>query len=138
MSNGTTKSRRMGRPPKMTVEGEYRQWAVRFRDHMARHRLTQEKLGIEMGKRLRPDKKPLSQGTIGHWLTGRSDITLVDFLVLCEVAQADPAMILFEKELAELLAELTSRHALQTKERRTSSPSSPPAKPVKGLVSDTQ
>lgn len=61
-------------------------WGTRFRAHMRLHRLSQERLAGDLG---------LTQGAIGHWLRGRSKITLEQFWRLCEAAGADPKLILF-------------------------------------------
>lgn len=61
-------------------------WQARLLDHMARVGLTQ----TEIAKRLH-----MTQGNIGHWLRGRREITLTNFMRLCKVAEADAHTILF-------------------------------------------
>lgn len=72
-------------------------WAARFRAHMRLHRLSQERLGTDLG---------VTQGAIGHWLRGRSKITLEQFWALCEAAGADPKLILFGETHPGLVTEI--------------------------------
>lgn len=72
-------------------------WAGRFRAHMRLHRLSQERLGTDLG---------VTQGAIGHWLRGRSKITLEQFWALCEAAGADPKLILFGEAHPGLVTEI--------------------------------
>lgn len=72
-------------------------WAKRLREHMALHKQSQESLAASMG---------LTQGAIGHWLNGRRDISLKDFLSLCWNAGADPKYILFGNTSEEPLSRI--------------------------------
>lgn len=72
-------------------------WGPRFRAHMRLHRLSQERLGSDLG---------VTQGAIGHWLRGRSKITLEQFWALCEAAGADPKLILFGETHPGLVTEI--------------------------------
>jgi transcriptional regulator with XRE-family HTH domain len=78
---------------------------VRMREHMDERGLTQETLGEALGKLVNEDGSAVTQGTIGHWLNKRREITLPNFFALCKAAGADPMMILFEKHIATAAAE---------------------------------
>jgi transcriptional regulator with XRE-family HTH domain len=62
------------------------EWRQRFKDFMREAQVTQDYLA---------EKMDVSQGTIAHWLKGRREINLSDFLRLCEWAGADAQRILF-------------------------------------------
>jgi hypothetical protein len=94
------KKARRGRPPKESGKTGWKAWTDRYRAHMTEVGLTQDKIAEEMGRRLRKDQKPFTQGAVGHWLSGKRPITLNQFFVLCEIAEADPMLILFEKHIA--------------------------------------
>ena len=81
------------------------EWAARFRAHMKRHHQSQESLGELM-------EPEVSQGTIGHWLRGRSKITLEQFLGLCAAAGADPRKILFDQSSAQAALEILKDHVV--------------------------
>lgn len=80
-------------------------WAERFRAHMKRHKLSQEWLGQQF-------EPELTQATIGHWLRGRSKITLEQFLGLCAAAGADPREILFGQTSAQAALDTLKDHVL--------------------------
>lgn len=71
-------------------------WGSRFRAHMRLHKQSQESLGDALG---------VSQGAVGHWLSGRRQINLSEFWRLCEVAGADPRVILFHEDANPALAD---------------------------------
>lgn len=98
-------------------------WAERFRAHMKRHKLSQEKLG----QAFEPE---ITQGTIGHWLRGRSKITLEQFLVLCAAAGADPREILFGQTSAQAALDTLKDHVLT---RGPDKQFTPPSKPAETM-----
>lgn len=98
-------------------------WAPRFREHMRRHKLSQEKLGEGM-------QPQVSQGTVGHWLRGRSKITLEQFLGLCAAAGADPRKILFDQSSAQAALEILKDHVVT---RGPDKQFVPPAKPAETM-----
>jgi transcriptional regulator with XRE-family HTH domain len=66
--------------------GPMLEWQKRLKNWMAEAEVTQDYLAGRMSR---------SQGTIAHWLSGRREINLSDFLQMCEFAGADPQYILF-------------------------------------------
>lgn len=61
-------------------------WKTRLQIHMEAQSLTQTALAARMG---------VTQGGLGHWLSGRREINLSDFMRLCKAAGANPQIILF-------------------------------------------
>ena len=66
-------------------------WQDRFLVFMESRELTQ----TEVARRL-----DMTQGAIGHWLSGRREISLTDFFRLCAAAGANPQSILFGEPAA--------------------------------------
>lgn len=87
-------------PRPMGING----WAKRLREHLKARKVTQEQLA---------EKLEVTQGAVAHWLSGRRDINLRDFIRLCVAADADAKTILFGvdektrimRELRQLLAD---------------------------------
>lgn len=61
-------------------------WQNRFKTLMEEHQQSQEAIANNMG---------VTQGAVGHWLSGRRDISLSTFFQLCMAAGFDPKYILF-------------------------------------------
>lgn len=61
-------------------------WQDRFLVFMEHQQLTQ----TELAKRL-----DMTQGAVGHWLSGRRELRLKDFIRLCKVSGANAQTILF-------------------------------------------
>lgn len=107
----------------MAEEDHPPEWAVRFRAHMKRHKQSQEALGEQL-------TPAVGQGAVGHWLRGRSKITLEQFLGLCAAAGADPRHILFGQTSAQAALDTLKDHVL------TQGPDkqfSPPGKPAETM-----
>lgn len=99
------------------------EWAKRFRAHMKRHKQSQESLGQEF-------EPVISQGTIGHWLRGRSKITLEQFFQLCAAAGADPRKILFDQSSAQAALEVLADHVVTNQPGKQFVPPDKPAETV--------
>ena len=69
-------------------------WQDRFKLFMEARELTQ----TELAKRL-----SMTQGAVGHWLSGRREISLGEFFRLCQVSGANPQSILFGEPAANNL-----------------------------------
>lgn len=80
-------------------------WQKRFRAHMKRHGLSRRWLATMMTTAGRP----ITEGGIGHWLTGVRDVNLKDFFSLCEAAGADPMIILFGATIHQAMSQLVPR-----------------------------
>lgn len=61
-------------------------WQDRLLIHMEANNLSQTALAARIG---------VTQGGLGHWLSGRREINLSDFMRLCKAAGANPQVILF-------------------------------------------
>jgi transcriptional regulator with XRE-family HTH domain len=92
----------------------YRQWRERFREHLRGKEVTQEQVA---------ERLDITQGAVAHWLSGRREINLSDFIRLCVAADADPKFILFgQDEKTRLITELRRVLGKST----TSNPDYPP------------
>jgi transcriptional regulator with XRE-family HTH domain len=65
-------------------------WALRVRSHIRAHRgqpgFQRDQIAAGVG---------VSPAQVGHWLNGRRDIFLSEFLALCNHLKVDPAVMLF-------------------------------------------
>lgn len=87
-------------------------WRSRFKDYLADNQLSQSELARRIG---------VTQGAVGHWLSGRREINLTDFIALCKASGANAQFILF--------GEGESRSALLAEIRKLLPPE-PPQAPV--------
>lgn len=90
-------------------------WRKRFKDYLKDEGLSQTDLAKRIG---------VTQGAVGHWLSGRREVNLSDFMALCKASGANAQYILF--------GEGESRSALLEEIRQLVSPPAPQsAKPKK-------
>jgi transcriptional regulator with XRE-family HTH domain len=86
-------------------------WQDRFRLFMESRQLTQ----TEIAKRLN-----MTQGAIGHWLSGRREISLGEFFRLCQSVGANPQSVLFGEPAAnDLLGKI--KQLIETEPEKESS-----------------
>jgi transcriptional regulator with XRE-family HTH domain len=85
-------------------------WQSRFKDYLADNRLSQSEIAGRIG---------VTQGALGHWLSGRREINLSAFIALCRASGANAQFILF--------GEGESRSALLAEIRKLLPPETPPA-----------
>lgn len=71
-------------------------WKARLKDHLKRHGYSQESVAADLGK---------TQGTVSHWLAGRREINLTEFMTLRSIIGADPCLILVGKSTTPALIE---------------------------------
>lgn len=74
-------------------------WRSRFKDYLADNQLSQSELARRIS---------VTQGAVGHWLSGRREINLTDFIALCKASGANAQFILFGEgeSRSALLAEI--------------------------------
>ena len=61
-------------------------WRQRFKDYLRDEQLSQSEIAARIG---------VTQGGLGHWLSGRREINLSDFMALCKASGANAQFILF-------------------------------------------
>lgn len=92
-------------------------WQDRFREYLKQEKLSQSEIARRIG---------VTQGSVGHWLTGRREINLSSFMALCKASNANAQYILF--------GEGDSKSALLAQIRALLPPEPPakqPPKPVR-------
>lgn len=74
-------------------------WRKRFRDYLTDNELSQSEIAGRIG---------VTQGALGHWLSGRREINLSAFIALCRASGASAQYILFGEgdSKSALLAEI--------------------------------
>lgn len=106
-------------PFRLAVGSKLMEWAERYRMWMIEKKLSQE----EIGSRLDP---PITQGAVGHYLTGRTPVTYTKLLELCRVAGADPQTILFggpkEMQALQRIREVLDAHPVIETDPKTLPP----------------
>lgn len=72
-------------------------WRQRAKDWKKDARKTDADLAAEVSEQL---EQEIGRGAVNHWLTGRNDPTITQFMALCTALGADPGQVLLNVRVA--------------------------------------